>query len=326
MILTDEEKRMRDGAEGAATAAAMNLLIRYGDALACDRLRGDSCQASSTAPVGTRVFATDSAKQAHYLPAILGIEAWFGTLEDCVDAAVTGRWHVLSPPGGFDGQLHGPRSALVAEGEAMVSPEPNPAGAESTPLRAGASNQGMFCTAKRSAADPGFSQRQRTVRDAGFVQTPCTELRRWPAHHRPAPSRPGRVVTGARLAASTPTPAWSAHRRLGGVDATWPGHPARGDDPRTPRCGAPLRWPPLGAEVMPLRSNFEPGPPAGRPGAGRRWPGGTSLVKPRWELCHRRADRAPQRPDDISARTQARDGLTPAAFANAVPAILAGCG
>ena len=38
MILTDEEKRMRDGAEGAATAAAMNLLIRYGDAPACDRL------------------------------------------------------------------------------------------------------------------------------------------------------------------------------------------------------------------------------------------------------------------------------------------------
>ena len=38
MILTDEEKRMRDGAEGAATAAAMNLLIRYGDALGCDRL------------------------------------------------------------------------------------------------------------------------------------------------------------------------------------------------------------------------------------------------------------------------------------------------
>ena len=38
MILTEEEKRMRDGAEGAATAAAMDLLIRYGDALACDRL------------------------------------------------------------------------------------------------------------------------------------------------------------------------------------------------------------------------------------------------------------------------------------------------
>ncbi len=34
MILTDDEKRMRDGAEGAA----MDLLIRYGGALACDRL------------------------------------------------------------------------------------------------------------------------------------------------------------------------------------------------------------------------------------------------------------------------------------------------
>ena len=57
------------------------------------RLLGDSCPAMSrVAPEGTRVFATDSAKQAHYLPAILGIEAWFGTLEDCVDAAVTGRW------------------------------------------------------------------------------------------------------------------------------------------------------------------------------------------------------------------------------------------
>ena len=53
----------------------------------------DSCPAMSrAAPPGTRVFATDSAKQAHYLPAILGIEAWFGTTADCVDAAVTGRW------------------------------------------------------------------------------------------------------------------------------------------------------------------------------------------------------------------------------------------
>ncbi|WP_431926144.1 aconitase X [Amycolatopsis tucumanensis] len=57
------------------------------------KLLADSCPAMSrVAPPGTKVFATDSAKQAHYLPAILGIEAWFGTLEDCVDAAVTGRW------------------------------------------------------------------------------------------------------------------------------------------------------------------------------------------------------------------------------------------
>ena len=53
----------------------------------------DSCPAMSrAAPPGTTVFATDSAKQAHYLPAILGIEAWFGTTAECVDAALTGRW------------------------------------------------------------------------------------------------------------------------------------------------------------------------------------------------------------------------------------------
>lgn len=57
------------------------------------RVLSDSCPAMSrAAPTGTKVFATDSAKQAHYLPAILGIEAWFGSLEDCIAAAVTGRW------------------------------------------------------------------------------------------------------------------------------------------------------------------------------------------------------------------------------------------
>ncbi|MGP4020833.1 aconitase X [Saccharopolyspora sp. 5N708] len=57
------------------------------------RVLADSCPAMSrAAPPGTRVFATDSAKQAHYLPAILGIEAWFGSLEDCIDAAINGRW------------------------------------------------------------------------------------------------------------------------------------------------------------------------------------------------------------------------------------------
>ena len=38
MRLTDEEKGMRDGAEGAAVAAAMDLLVRYGAALDCERL------------------------------------------------------------------------------------------------------------------------------------------------------------------------------------------------------------------------------------------------------------------------------------------------
>ena len=58
----------------------------------------DSCSAMSRAvPKNTRVVAMDSAKQAHYLPAILGVEAWFGTTADCIDAACTGRWNGRLP-------------------------------------------------------------------------------------------------------------------------------------------------------------------------------------------------------------------------------------
>jgi predicted aconitase len=54
----------------------------------------DTCSAIGQAlPPGTRVAALDSAKQTHYLPAIMGIEAWFGTTQDCIDAALTGQWH-----------------------------------------------------------------------------------------------------------------------------------------------------------------------------------------------------------------------------------------
>jgi predicted aconitase len=53
----------------------------------------DSCSAMSrAAPAGTRVVALDSAKQAHYLPAILGVQAWFGSTAQCIDAACNGRW------------------------------------------------------------------------------------------------------------------------------------------------------------------------------------------------------------------------------------------
>jgi predicted aconitase len=53
----------------------------------------DSCSAMSRAvPKGTRVVAMDSVKQAHYLPAILGVQAWFGTTAQCIEAACTGRW------------------------------------------------------------------------------------------------------------------------------------------------------------------------------------------------------------------------------------------
>ena len=53
----------------------------------------DTCSAFAQAlPPGTKVAALDSAKQAHYLPAILGVQAWFGSTADCINAALTGRW------------------------------------------------------------------------------------------------------------------------------------------------------------------------------------------------------------------------------------------
>jgi hypothetical protein len=53
----------------------------------------DTCPAISRhMPRGTKVVATDSAKQAHYLPAITGVSTWFGSVKDCLEAALTGRW------------------------------------------------------------------------------------------------------------------------------------------------------------------------------------------------------------------------------------------
>jgi len=54
----------------------------------------DTCPAISRhMPKGARTVATDSAKQAHYLPAITGVEAWFGSVRDCVEAAISGTWN-----------------------------------------------------------------------------------------------------------------------------------------------------------------------------------------------------------------------------------------
>lgn len=58
----------------------------------------DTCSAFAQAlPPGTKVAALDSAKQAHYLPAIMGVQAWFGSTRECIDAAVTGRWNGERP-------------------------------------------------------------------------------------------------------------------------------------------------------------------------------------------------------------------------------------
>lgn len=56
-------------------------------------LMTDSCSAlSHVYPEGVRVVATDSCKQAHYLPAIHKFQTWLGSTEDCVRAALTGKW------------------------------------------------------------------------------------------------------------------------------------------------------------------------------------------------------------------------------------------
>ena len=56
-------------------------------------LMTDTCSAvGRVLPKGVKVAAVDSAKQAHYLPAIMGVQAWFGTTAECIQAAVTGRW------------------------------------------------------------------------------------------------------------------------------------------------------------------------------------------------------------------------------------------
>jgi predicted aconitase len=58
----------------------------------------DTCSAFAQAvPPGTKVVALDSAKQAHYLPAIMGLQAWFGSTRDCIDAAIAGRWNGAPP-------------------------------------------------------------------------------------------------------------------------------------------------------------------------------------------------------------------------------------
>ncbi len=80
------------------TPRAIRLLAErsgYGDRLraAGGVLMSDTCPAIGRfVPDGTRVIVTDSAKQVHYLPAIMGVQGWFGSTAECVDAAVTGRW------------------------------------------------------------------------------------------------------------------------------------------------------------------------------------------------------------------------------------------
>ena len=78
----------------AAEAAGYAQTLRGAGAL----LMTDTCSSISQAvPKGARVAALDSAKQVHYLPAIMNIEGWYGTTAECLDAACTGRWNGRLP-------------------------------------------------------------------------------------------------------------------------------------------------------------------------------------------------------------------------------------
>ena len=78
----------------AADAAGHTRALRDAGAL----LMTDTCSSISQAvPKGTKVAALDSAKQVHYLPAIMNLEGWYGTTAECVDAACTGCWNGRLP-------------------------------------------------------------------------------------------------------------------------------------------------------------------------------------------------------------------------------------
>jgi predicted aconitase len=78
----------------AADAAGHTRALRDAGAL----LMTDTCSSiSQVVPKGTKVAALDSAKQVHYLPAIMNLEGWYGTTAECVDAACTGRWNGRLP-------------------------------------------------------------------------------------------------------------------------------------------------------------------------------------------------------------------------------------
>ncbi len=58
------------------------------------KLMTDTCPAlGQFKPKGATTMVTNAAKQAHYLPNFFGdLGAWYGTINDCVNAAVSGKW------------------------------------------------------------------------------------------------------------------------------------------------------------------------------------------------------------------------------------------
>jgi predicted aconitase len=56
-------------------------------------LMTDCCPCTArVSPFGSRVAACDSPKQAYHINSILGIPSWYGSTEECVAAALSGKW------------------------------------------------------------------------------------------------------------------------------------------------------------------------------------------------------------------------------------------
>jgi predicted aconitase len=59
------------------------------------KLVADTCMVvAPIADLGFRTLATNSAKMAYYTPSHSGLSVRFGSMEQCLEAAVTGRWAV----------------------------------------------------------------------------------------------------------------------------------------------------------------------------------------------------------------------------------------
>ena len=57
------------------------------------RVVADTCLVvAPVASLGHRTMATNSAKMASYTPSHSGLSVRFGSMEQCLEAAVTGRW------------------------------------------------------------------------------------------------------------------------------------------------------------------------------------------------------------------------------------------
>jgi predicted aconitase len=77
----------RGGKEILSRTGALATIEAFGTSVVAD-----TCIA--VAPLvrpGARVLMTNSGKYAHYGPGIIGVESIYGSTEECVDAAITGR-------------------------------------------------------------------------------------------------------------------------------------------------------------------------------------------------------------------------------------------